>query len=186
MKEAQEFRAGNVFMLGKDAMVILRAEYNKGGRNAAVMKMKLKNLLTGAVTETVYKADEKLEQVILDRKEATYSYYSDPSYVFMDAEYNQHEVDKESLGEAVNYLDDGMQCELVFYDGRPISVEMPTTVVREISYTEPAVRGDSSGKVLKAAKVGDALTVQVPLFCSTGDRIEIDTRTGEYKRRVNA
>jgi len=186
MKEAQEFRAGNVFMVGKDAMVVLRAEYNKGGRNAAVMKMKLKNLLSGAVTETVYKADEKLEQVVLDRKEATYSYYSDPSYVFMDAEYNQYEVDKESLGDAEEYLDDGVQCELVFYDGRAISVELPTTVVREISYTEPAVRGDSSGKVLKAAKVGDSLTVQVPLFCNTGDKIEIDTRTGEYKRRVNA
>jgi elongation factor P len=186
MKEAQEFRAGNVFMVGKDAMVVLRAEYNKGGRNAAVMKMKLKNLLTGAVTETVYKADEKLEQVVLERKEATYSYFSDPSYVFMDSEYNQHEVDKESLGDAVQYLEDGMKCEIVFYDERPISVELPTTVVREISYTEPAVRGDSSGKVLKTAKVGDALSVQVPLFCSTGDKIEIDTRTGDYKRRISA
>lgn len=186
MKEAQEFRAGNVMLVGKDAMVVLRAEYNKGGRNAAVMKMKLKNLLTGAVTETVYKADEKLEQVVLERKEATYSYYADPSYVFMDAEYNQFEVDKESMGDAVQYLADGMQCEIVFYDERPISVELPTTVVREISYTEPAVRGDSSGKVLKAAKVGDSLNVQVPLFCATGDKIEIDTRTGEYKRRVSA
>jgi len=186
MKEAQEFRSGNVLMVGKDPMVILRAEYNKGGRNAAVMKMKLKNILTGGVTETVYKADEKFEQVVLDRKEATYSYYADPSYVFMDAEYNQFEVDKESLGDAVDYLDDGMVCEIVFYDGRPISVELPTTIVREISYTEPAVRGDSSGKVLKTAKIGTGLEVQVPLFCSTGDKIEIDTRTGEYKRRVNA
>lgn len=186
MKEAQEFRSGNVLMVGKDPMVILKAEYNKGGRNAAVMKMKLKNLLSGAVTETVYKADEKFEQVVLERKEATYSYYSDPSYVFMDEEYNQFEVDKESLGDAVDYLDDGMKCEIVFYDGRPISVELPTTIVREISYTEPAVRGDSSGKVLKVAKIGTGLEVQVPLFCSTGDRIEIDTRTGEYKRRVGA
>jgi elongation factor P len=184
MKEAQEFRSGNVFMVGKDAMVVLKAEYNKGGRNAAVMKMKLKNLLTGAVMETVYKADEKLEQVVLERKQATYSYFADPAYVFMDAEYNQYEVDKESLGDAVEYLEDGMECEIVFYEERAISVELPTTVVREISYTEPAVRGDSSGKVLKSAKVGETLNVQVPLFCSTGDKIEIDTRTGEYKRRV--
>jgi elongation factor P len=74
----------------------------------------------------------------------------------------------------------------VFYDERAISVELPTTVVREISYTEPAVRGDSSGKVLKTATIGGGLTVQVPLFCSTGDKIEIDTRTSEYKRRVSA
>jgi elongation factor P len=102
----------------------------------------------------------------------------------MDAEYNQHEVDKESLGDAVDYLEDGMPCEITFYDERAISVELPTTVVREITYTEPAVRGDSSGKVLKSAKVSDTLEVQVPLFCATGDKIEIDTRTGEYKRRI--
>jgi len=184
VKAAQEFRSGNVMMIGKDAMVVLKAEYNKGGRNAAVMKMKLKNLLTGAVMETVFKADEKFNQVVLERKEATYSYFADPMYVFMDAEYNQYEVEKESLGDAVDFLEDGMTCEIVFYEERPISVELPTTVVREIGYTEPAVRGDTSGKVLKPATIGTGFNVQVPLFCETGDKIEIDTRTGEYKRRI--
>ncbi len=184
MKAAQEFRSGNVMMIGKDAMVVLKGEYNKGGRNAAVMKMKLKNLLTGAVMETVFKADEKFNQVVLERKEATYSYFADPMYVFMDTEYNQYEVEKESLGDAVDFLEDGMTCEIVFYEERPISVELPTTVVREIGYTEPAIRGDTSGKVLKPATIGTGFNVQVPLFCETGDRIEIDTRTGEYKRRI--
>jgi elongation factor P len=184
VKAAQEFRSGNVMMIGKDAMVVLKGEYNKGGRNAAVMKMKLKNLLTGAVMETVFKADEKFNQVVLERKEATYSYFADPMYVFMDTEYNQYEVEKESLGDAVDFLEDGMTCEIVFYEERPISVELPTTVVREIGYTEPAIRGDTSGKVLKPATIGTGFNVQVPLFCETGDRIEIDTRTGEYKRRI--
>ena len=85
---------------------------------------------------------------------------------------------------AGHYLEDGLQCELTLYDGKPISVELPTSVVREISYTEPAVRGDTSGKVLKPAKVASGLEVQVPLFVATGDKIEIDTRTGEYRRRV--
>ena len=181
---AQEVRAGNVIMVGKDPMVVQRAEYNKGGRNAAVMKMKLRNLLTGSGTEVVYKADEKLENIILDRKEVTYSYFQDPMYVFMDGEYNQYEVEKDNMGDALNYLDDGLPCEMVFYDGRPISVELPTSVVREITYTEPAVRGDTSGKVLKPAKIATGFTVNVPLFCETGDKIEIDTRTGEYKNRV--
>jgi elongation factor P len=181
---AQEVRAGNVIMVGKDPMVVQRAEYNKGGRNAAVMKMKLKNLLTGSGTEVVYKADEKLENIILDRKEVTYSYFQDPMYVFMDGEYNQYEVEKDNMGDALNYLDDGLPCEMVFYDGRPISVELPTSVVREITYTEPAVRGDTSGKVLKPAKIATGFTVNVPLFCETGDKIEIDTRTGEYRNRV--
>ena len=181
---AQEVRAGNVIMVGKDPMVVQRAEYNKGGRNAAVMRMKLKNLLTGSGTEVVYKADEKLENIILDRKEVTYSYFQDPMYVFMDGDYNQYEVEKDNMGDALNYLDDGLPCEMVFYEGRPISVELPTSVVREITYTEPAVRGDTSGKVLKPATISSGFTVNVPLFCETGDRIEIDTRTGEYKNRV--
>jgi elongation factor P len=183
MIQAQEVRAGNVIMVGKDPMVVQRAEYNKGGRNAAVMRMKLKNLLTGGATEVVYKADEKLENIVLERKEATFSYFADPMYVFMDAEYNQFEVEKDSMGDALNYLDDGLPCEIVFYDGKPISVTLPNSVVREIT-TEPAVRGDTSGKVLKPARIGTGFVVNVPLFCESGDKIEIDTRTGEYRKRV--
>lgn len=186
MKQAQECRSGNVIMVGKDPMVIHRAEYNKGGRNAAVMKMKLRNLLTGATSEIVFKADDKVEDVVLDRKEVTFSYFADPSYVFMDAEYNQYEIDLESMGDALNYLEEGMPGEMVFYAGRPISVELPASLTREIIYTEPGVRGDTSGKVLKPAKLATGFEVPVPLFCEIGDRIEIDTRTGEYKRRVNA
>jgi elongation factor P len=184
MRQAQELRAGNVIMVGKDPMVVQRAEYNKGGRNSAVMKMKLKNLLTGGVSEVVYKADEKLENLVLDRRELTYSYFAEPAYVFMDAEYNQYEVDKENMGDALNYLQEGLPCQVVFYDDRAISVELPNTVVREITYTEPAVRGDTSGKVLKPAKIATGFEVRVPLFCAIGDKIEIDTRTGEYLRRI--
>jgi elongation factor P len=184
MRQAQELRAGNVIMVGKNPMVVQRAEYNKGGRNSAVMKMKLKNLLTGGVSEVVYKADEKLENLVLDRRELTYSYFAEPAYVFMDAEYNQYEVDKENMGDALNYLEEGLPCQVVFYDDRAISVELPNTVVREITYTEPAVRGDTSGKVLKPAKIATGFEVRVPLFCAIGDKIEIDTRTGEYLRRI--
>jgi elongation factor P len=183
MKIAQELRAGNVIMVGKDPMVVQKAEFTKSGRNASVVKMKLRNLLSGSGTETIYRADEKFDVIQLDRKEVTYSYFADPLYVFMDADYNQYEVEPENLGDAVNYLADGLACELTFYEGKAISIELPTTVVREVIYTEPAVKGDTSGKVLKPAKVG-SFEVQVPLFVNTGDSIEIDTRTGEYKRRV--
>jgi elongation factor P len=184
MKTAQELRAGNVIMVGKDPLVVQRAEFNKSGRNASVVKMKLKNLLTGSVSEAVYRADEKFDVVVLDRKEVTYSYFADPMYVFMDAEFNQYEVEKDNMGDALNYLEDGMPVELTFYDGKAISVQLPSSVVREITYTEPAVRGDTSGKVLKPAKIATGYEVQVPLFCATGDKIEIDTATGEYRRRA--
>ena len=151
MKTAQELRVGNVIMIGNDPMVVIKAEYNKSGRNAAVVKLKMKNLLTGSGTESVYRADDKFEIQVLERTEVTYSYFSDPAYVFMDHEYNQYEVDGENMGDALNYLEEGMPCEVVMYNGRAISVELPTTLVREVEYTEPAVRGDTSGKVLKPA-----------------------------------
>ena len=184
MKTAQELRVGNVVMVGKDPLVIQRAEYSKGGRNASVVKLKFKNLLTGSGSETVAKADEKFEVVVLERKECTYSYFGDPMYVFMDQEYNQYEIESESMGDALQYLEEGMPVEAVFYDGRAISIELPTIVVREIIYTEPAVRGDTSGKVMKPAKINTGHELPVPLFCAIGDRIEIDTRTGEYRSRV--
>jgi len=185
MKIAQELRVGNVVMIGADPMVVQKAEYNKSGRNAAVVKMKLKNLLNGSNAEAVYRADDKFDVLMLDRKECTYSYFADPMYVFMDAEYNQYEVEKESMGDSIQYIDEGMPCDVVFYEGRAISVEMPNSVVREIEYTEPAVKGDTSGKVMKPARIKPTgFELPVPAFVEIGDKIEIDTRTGEYKSRV--
>ncbi len=186
MKIAQELRAGNVVMVGKDPMVVQKAEFSKSGRNASVVKMKLKNLLNGSGTESVYRADDKFETVSLDRKECTYSYFADPLYVFMDADFNQYEIEADNLGDALNYLDAGMPVEVVFYEGKAISVEMPTTVLREVEYTEPAVRGDTSGKVMKPARIKPTgFELPVAAFVEIGDMIEIDTRTNEFKRRAN-
>jgi len=184
MKIAQEIRAGNVIMHGKDPMVVLKTEYSRGGRNAATVRMKLKSLLNNSGTEVVFKADDKMDQVILDKKECTYSYFADPMYVFMDTEFNQFEVESENMGDAISYLEDNMQVEVVFYDGKAISVEMPTSVVREITWTEPAVKGDTSGKVLKPAKLATEFEIMVPIFVAQGDKVEIDTRTHEYRKRV--
>ncbi len=184
MKTAQELRPGNVVMVGNDPLVVQKAEYNKGGRSSAVVKFKFKNLLTGTASEGIYKADDKFDQVVPERKECTYSYFADPMYVFMDAEYNQYEVEGENMSDAVNYIEDGMPVEVVFFDGKAISVEMPNSVVREVIYTEPAVKGDTSGKVMKPAKISTGMTLPVPLFVEIGNKIEIDTRTGEYKNRV--
>ena len=184
MKIAQEIRAGNVIMQGKDPWVVLKTEYSRGGRNAATVRMKLKSLLNNQGTEVVFKADDKMDQIVLDKKECTYSYFADPMYVFMDTEYNQFEVEAENMGDAISYLEDGMSVEVVFYDGKAISVELPTSVVREVT-TEPAVKGDTSGKVMKPAKlVGTGFEIAVPLFVENGDKVEIDTRTHEYKKRV--
>src|SRR6266550_3277254 len=154
MKIAQEVRGGNVIMVGANPMVVQKAAITKSGGD----------------TETVYRADEKFGVVQLEKKEVTYSYFADPMYVFMDDEFNQYDVEKGNMEDALPYLEDGLVCELTFYEGRAISVELPNSVVREITYTEPAVKGDTSGKVMKPAKIASGMEVQVPLFVATGDR----------------
>jgi elongation factor P len=146
--------------------------------------MKLKSLIANFNTEVVFKADDKMDQIILDKKECTYSYFADPMYVWMDTDFNQYEVENENMGDSLNYLEDGMTAEVVFYDGKAISVELPTSVVREITWTEPAVKGDTSGKVLKPAKISTGFDINVPIFVAQGDKVEIDTRTAEYRKRV--
>ncbi|KAF5298645.1 hypothetical protein FQA39_LY19217 [Lamprigera yunnana] len=165
-------------------LIVLKTEYARGGRGAATVRMKLKSLIGNFGTENVFKADDKIDNVILDKKDCTYSYFADPMYVWMDAEFNQYEVEAENMGDTINFLEDGMQAEVVFYDGKAISCELPTTIVREITWTEPAVKGDTSGKVMKPAKIATGFEVAVPLFVAQEDKIEIDTRTGEYRKRV--
>ena len=135
--------------------------------------------------DKLYNLNKAIELIILEKKAVNFSYYAEPNYIFSDSEFNQHEVEKENMGEALKFLGDGMECDVIFYEDKPISVELPNSVVREITYTEPAVKGDTtSGKVLKQAKISTNFELMVPLFCETGDKIEIDTRTFEYKNRV--
>ena len=136
------------------------------------------------MVDKTFNAGIKVEQALLDKRDMQFLYRDGGEYVFMDTDYNQYEVEAENLGDAINYLEDGMACEVVFYNEKAISVDLPTTVVREVVYTEPAVKGDTSGKVLKPAKIATGFLISVPLFVSQGDKIEIDTRTGEYKSRT--
>jgi len=186
MKTAQELRAGNVFMIGNDPMVVQKTEYIKGGRSSAKVSMKLKNLLTGANSETIVKADDKFDVVVLSRKNCKYSYFADPMYVFMDDEFNQYEIEADNIGDALKFIVDGMEddCEVTFYEGNPISVELPTIIVREVEYTEPAVKGDTSGKVMKTARLVGGTEIQVMSYIENGDKVEIDTRTGEFRKRA--
>jgi elongation factor P len=189
MKPAKEIRVGNIIMVDAKPMIVLRSDVNGSSRTGFTYKWKMKNLLTDTPMENVFRGDDKFDVVVLDKKPVTYSYFADPLFVFMDTDYNQYEIEEENLGEALHYLKDGMECEAVFYNEKAISVELPTTIARKVAYSEPAVKGNTSGNVLKEAKIENAIeahqhSVQVPLFVSTDDVIEIDTRTNEYKRVV--
>ena len=188
VKIAADLQSGNVIMVENSPVVVLKAQVNKSGRNVAVVKTRTRNLLTGRIAELIFKADEKLEGVILDKKDCTYSYSAPPNHVFVDSEYNEYEIDAESLADLEKYLVPDMTdvCEVTFYEGRSISVVLPKTIVREVEYTEPVARGDTSGKITKSAILKDSkYELQVSAFVEIGDKIEIDTETGEFKRRCH-
>ena len=188
MKTAQEMRVNSVALIDGQPWLIQKAEFTKSGRNSAIVKMKLNNLLNGSKTETVYKADDKMEPVILERKEVNLSYISGEDYVFMDPEYNSYELRAEDLESVLPFIEEGMNdvCEAVFFEGKVISVDLPTTIVRQVVYTENAARGDTSGKVMKPAKLRNGTEIKVAEFVDIDDWIEIDTRDGSYKGRTQA
>lgn len=184
MKEASEFRAGNIFKVGNELLLITKAEYNKGARTASTMKLKTKNLSTGSVSETVFRATDKLDEIRLDRRKMQFSYKNGDSFVFMDQEtYEQLELTEEYLGDNAFYLKEEEVIDVLLYNEKPVSIELPQQVELAIEYTEPAVQGNTGGKVLKDAKMQTGLMTQVPLFCHIGDVVKIDTRTGEYVGR---
>jgi elongation factor P len=183
---AGELSPGNVVMVQKSPLVVMKKSITRSGRNAAICKLRLKNLMTGSNTETVVKSEEKMETVLLDKKACTYSYYAAPNHVFVDAEFNEYEIDSESISDLEKYLVPDMSdvCEVTFFEGRPISVVLPRVIVREVEYTEPSARGDTSGKITKPATLkGTKHELQVSAFVEIGDQIEIDTETGEFRGR---
>lgn len=187
LKIAGDVQSGNVLLVDNAPVLVIKREYNKSGRNAAVVKLKLKNILSNRISESIYKADEKLEAVTLDKKDCTYSYSAPPSHVFVDEEFNQYEIDAESIADLEKYITPDMTdvCEVTFYEGRPISLVFPKIIIREVEYTEPAARGDTSGKITKSAVLKDTKhELQVSAFVEIGDKIEIDTETGEFRKRV--
>ncbi|PIP80592.1 MAG: elongation factor P [Gammaproteobacteria bacterium CG22_combo_CG10-13_8_21_14_all_40_8] len=188
MKTAQDIKVNNVVLIDGQPWIVQKADYTKSGRNSAIMKMKLKNLLTGSTSETVYKFDDKMDQVMLEQIDVTYSYSMDNVYVFMDEEFNQYELSADDIESVLPYIVDGMTdvCKAVFFEGKVISVDLPITIVRQIVYTEGSARGDTSGKVMKTAKLSNGTEIKVADFCNIEDWIEIDSRTGEYKSRAKA
>ncbi|WP_297405855.1 elongation factor P [uncultured Cetobacterium sp.] len=185
MKNAQELRAGSTLRIGNEPFVILKAEYNKSGRNSAMMKYKMKNLLNGNITDAIYKADEKMDDIRLEKVKVVYSYNDGDFYVFSNpVTWDQIELKAEDLGDAINYLEEEMELEVVYYESTPVAVELPTFVERQIAYTEPGLRGDTSGKVMKQAKINTGFEIQVPLFVEQDEWIKIDTRNNEYVERI--
>ena len=178
-------RPGQTLEIEGSLFTIVNYQHVKPGKGQAFVKTKLKNVKSGAVTDKTFRADEKVNLAVLDKREMQYLYADDAGLVFMDNEnYEQVHVDPELLGEARRFLKDGTVCLIPVYEGTPIGAELPVSVELAITETEPGVKGDRVSGALKPATVETGAVVQVPLFFETGDRIKIDTRTGEYMSRA--
>lgn len=168
-----------------DVWVILEFQHVKPGKGGAFVRTKLKNFRTGAVLERTFRADEKVPLAVIDKREMQYLYREGVSYVFMDNEsYDQLQVSTDDLGDAVKYLKEGDTVVLPVYDGAVVGVELPAAVELTITETEPGVQGDRVSGARKPATLETGLVVQVPLFIEAGERIKVDTRTGEYLARA--
>ena len=164
---------------------IVEFQHVKPGKGGAFVRTKLKNVRTGQVLERTYRADEKLEQAVVDKREMQLLYREGDQYVFMDnTTYDQLHVDGTALGDAVKYVKDGDSAVLQMYKDEIVGVDLPAAVELEVTQTDPGLQGDRSSAGRKPATVETGITVQVPLFVNTGDRIKVDTRSGEYLTRV--
>jgi elongation factor P len=163
---------------------VLQFLHHKPGKGQAVVRTKLRNVKTGSVQERTFKADEKVGLAIVDRREMQYLYREGDHLVLMDNQtYEQLHVPLEVVGEAVSYLVEGASCLVPMHEGTPIGVELAAAVVLTVRDTEPGVKGDRVSGAMKPATLETGATVQVPLFVGQGDRVKVDTRTGEYLSR---
>jgi len=180
-----DMRPGQTLDIEGKLFTITYYQHVKPGKGQAFVKTKLKNVKTGAVTEKTFRADEKVNLAVLDKREMQYLYSDDAGLVFMDNEtYEQIHVDPELLGESVKFLKDGVTCNIPMYEGTPIGAELPLNIELEITATEPGAKGDRVSGALKPATVETGAVVQVPLFIEQGEKIKVDTRTGEYMSRA--
>lgn len=185
MISAGDLRKGTTFEEGGQVYTVIDFLHVKPGKGAAFVRTKLRNAVTGGVTETTFNPTAKLQEAVIERKEMQYLYSDGELYYFMDQEtYEQIPLNYEKVEEAIKFLKENMYAVIKFYKGEAFSVEAPNFVELIITHCEPGAKGNSSGNVMKPATVETGAIIQVPLFVNEGETIRIDTRTGEYMERV--
>ncbi len=180
-----DLKNGMTLDLPEGLFSVVEFQHVKPGKGGAFVRTKLKNVRTGAVVDRTYRADEKLEQAIIDKREMQFLYRDGDDYVFMDStSYEQMQVPRGSLGDAANYLKEGNAAHLQMYGTDIVGVDLPAAVELTVTVTEPGLQGDRVSGARKPATLETGLVVQVPLFVSPGESIRVDTRTGEYLTRA--
>lgn len=185
MISTNEFRTGTTVTIDNDAWQVIEFQHVKPGKGAAFVRAKMRNLRTGSVVERTFNAGEKMPKAHIERRDMQYLYESDGNLIFMDNEsFEQHELTKEQLGNALNFLKENMNITIMSFSGTILGVELPNTVELTVVETDPGIRGDTATGGNKPAKMETGYVVKVPLFINEGDVLRIDTRSGDYIERA--
>jgi elongation factor P len=185
MATSNDLKNGLVLNIDGQLWTVIEFQHVKPGKGPAFVRSKLKNVLSGKVVERTFNAGVKVETASVDKREMNYLYNDGSGYVFMDNQnYEQMSLSEEVVGDAKDYLLENQGAVVAVYEGNPIYVELPASVVLEITYTEPGLQGDRSSGGTKPATVETGLQIQVPLFIEQNVKVRVDTRTGEYLGRV--
>jgi elongation factor P len=184
MISASDFRNGVTFELDGKVMQVIEFQHVKPGKGAAFVRTKMKNVMTGAVVETSFNPSDKFESAYVERRDMEYSYNDGSLYYFMDMEsFELEPVDGSLLGDNFKFVKENMLCTIYSYKGKVFNVEPPNFVDLEVTETDPGFKGDTATNVMKPAILETGAEVKVPLFIDQGEKIRIDTRTGEYLER---
>src|SRR3954470_20027632 len=180
-----DLKNGMALDLPEGLMTVVEFQHVKPGKGGAFVRTRLKNYRTGAVLDRTFRADEKVPLAVIDKREMQFLYREGSDYVFMDNDsYDQLHVTPDALGDAAKYLKEGDSAILPMYKDEIVGVDLPAAVELEVTVTEPGIQGDRVSGARKPATLETGLTVQVPLFVNQGDRVKVDTRSGEYLTRV--
>ncbi|MCW3494515.1 elongation factor P [Microbacterium sp. SSM24] len=186
MASTADIKNGVVLNIDGQLWSVVEFQHVKPGKGGAFVRTKLKNILSGKVVDKTFNAGAKVETENVDRRDFTYLYNDGDGFVFMDvADYDQITVGAATVGDAANFLLENQQVQIALNNGNPLYIELPASVVLEITYTEPGLQGDRSSAGTKPATVETGYEIQVPLFLETGTKVKVDTRTGDYLGRVN-
>lgn len=185
MITAGDFRNGVTFEMDGQVVSIIEFQHVKPGKGAAFVRTKIRNVITGAVVEKTFNPTEKFPTAYIERRDMECLYEDGDLYYFMDNEtYEQMPIGKDVLGDNFKFVKENMVCKVLSYKGNVFGVEPPTFVVLEVTQTEPGVKGDTATNVTKPATLETGAEIKVPIFINEGDKIQIDTRTGEYMSRA--
>jgi elongation factor P len=185
MISTNEVRHGMALDLPEGLFSVVEYQHVKPGKGKAFVRMKLKNVRTGAVIDRTFRAGENVPQARIDRRDFTFLYRDDLGFNVMDAEtYEQISIGTEFVGDAADFLSDGMTIRIAMFDGTPVDVELPTSVELEVTFAEPGVKGDRVSAATKPITLSTGRVIQAPLFVEQGDIVKVDTRTGDYITRV--